>query len=173
MKKHESERIVAVLPYLVCSQIRYIDAFLATILFSHLLHCARSRATVYLLSLALRSQDVKLNDVSWDHYLINEPPLKRGSTKINRSPPWEPTHLFPCSLSSRPLSSLHSFFVFLFPSVLDSFVKSTLAMHMAPIVIVVCVVNKDDWQKQAVCLTRSRAQHHTRKFKHSRSLLLL
>lgn len=46
------------------------------------------RAIVYLLSVALRSQDVKLNDVSCDHYLINEPPSLevRGSTKINHCP---------------------------------------------------------------------------------------
>lgn len=50
--------------------IRIVDTFHGTF-FSHLL-----RAIVYLFSVALRSQDVKLNNVSWDHYLINEPPLK-------------------------------------------------------------------------------------------------
>lgn len=69
------------------------------------------------------------------------------------------------SFSSRPLSFLRAFFLrFLIPLyIFDGFVKSALAMHMAPIVIVVVVVvNKDVRQKQAVCFTRSRAQCVTR-----------
>lgn len=92
---------------------------------------------VYLLSVALRSQDVKLNDVSWDHYLINEPPPLKCAREHKNKPlpsPWEPTHLLPCSLSlsfSLPFPPfVRLFFAFSFPFALDSFVKSALAMHM-------------------------------------------
>jgi len=71
MKARKPARSPAVALVFICV-LRYeaIGVFLATP-FSHSVH-----AMVYLLSVALRSQDVKLNDVSWDHYLINEPPLK-------------------------------------------------------------------------------------------------
>jgi len=63
----------------------------------------------------------------------------RGSTKINHRARRENPLTF-----SRALLSLApiflSFFAFSFPFALDSFVKSMLAMHMVPIVVVAAVV---------------------------------
>lgn len=56
--------------------------------------------------------------------------------------------------------SLHpffrSFFAFSFPFTLDR-LKSMLAMHMVPIVVVVVII-KESWKTQGLCFTCSRAR---------------